>query len=175
MAVLLLAPDLVFQMLGRDATLTGRTDIWLILVEYIEQRPVLGYGYGAFWAPDSAPANWVRDMLQWDAPSAHNGWLEVTMALGLIGLALLSLDFIVTCVRSGLASIDTWTGVFALAYCAQFFLFSLSESASLQQNSLVWLIYVAIAAKVANRPKGLIRIRPVQATAAAPRSAPAAL
>ncbi len=166
-AMLVLAPDIVFQWLGRDATLTGRTDIWLVLIEFIQQRPLFGYGYGAFWAPGSEPGNSVRAVLDWDAPTAHNGWLEVTVALGLVGLALLILDFVVTCVRSGLAAIDTWTGLFAVAFCAQFFLFNLSESASLQQNSIVWLLYVAIAAKAANRPKGLVRVKPVRAPGSA--------
>ncbi|MEM7327781.1 MAG: O-antigen ligase family protein [Pseudomonadota bacterium] len=160
-AIFWLAPNLIFQLLGRDATLTGRTDIWFVLADYIQQKPVLGYGYGAFWAPGSEPGNWVREILQWDAPTAHNGWLEVAIALGFVGLFFLSMDFLVTTVRAILAATHTWTGVFALAFCAQFFLFSLSESASLQQNSIVWLIYVAIAAKLTMRPRNLIVMRPV--------------
>ncbi|MEL6860501.1 MAG: O-antigen ligase [Pseudomonadota bacterium] len=158
-SLFVLAPGLVFELLGRDASLTGRTDIWVTLIGYIEERPLLGYGYGAFWAVDSEPGNWVREVLQWDAPTAHNGWLEVAIALGLVGLAFLTLDFLMTLVRALLASLDTWTGLFALAFCAQFFLFSLSESASLQQNSIVWLIYVALAAKLTQRPKGLFAVK----------------
>lgn len=160
-AVFVFAPDLIFLWLGRDATLTGRTDIWVALIENIEQRPWLGYGYGAFWAPDSLPGNWLREALQWDAPTAHNGWLEVTIALGLVGLLFLCLDFLMTTARAILAAINTWTGLFALAFIAQFFLFSLSESASLQQNSIVWLIYVTIAAKLTMRPKQIGPVRPV--------------
>lgn len=160
-AILVLAPEFVFGLLGRDATLTGRTDIWVALADNIEQKPWLGYGYGAFWGPESVPGNWVREALQWDAPTAHNGWIEVTIALGFVGLALLLLDFLMTVGRAVLASVSTWTGVFALAFCAQFFLFSLSESASLQQNSIVWLIYVAIAAKLTMRPKGIVAVKPV--------------
>lgn len=159
LSVLVFAPELVFQLLGRDMTLTGRTDIWIALVDYIEQRPVFGYGYGVFWSPDSDPGNWVRETLQWDAPTAHNGWFEVTLALGLVGLVLLTLDFLLTVIRAVLASIDTWTGILALGYCAQFFLFSLSESTSLQQNSIIWVLYVAIAAKLAMRPRGMAMIK----------------
>lgn len=161
-AILVFAPDLVVQALGRDLTLTGRTDIWITLMDFISQRPLLGYGYGAFWDLGSNPGNWVREMLEWDAPTAHNGWIEVTLALGIVGLTCLALDFLMTLARSTITAINTWTGVFALAYCAQFFLFSLSESASLQQNSIVWLIYVAIATKMARRPKGLNSIRPAR-------------
>ena len=170
---LVFAPELVVSVLGRDLTLTGRTDIWITLVDFISERPLLGYGYGAFWDDGSNPGNWVREMLEWDAPTAHNGWFEVTLALGLIGLALLALDFLTTIWRAACASINTWTGVFALAFCAQFFLFSLSESASLQQNSIVWLIYVALAAKLARRPRGRIFIRPAQQRPSAPRMAQA--
>ena len=159
-AVFVFAPDLVFQLLGRDATLTGRTDIWFALADNIEERPWLGYGYGAFWAPESAPGNWLREALLWDAPTAHNGWLEVTVARGLIGLICLTLDFLLTTSRAVLAAVNTWTGLFALAFIAQFFLFSLSESASLQQNSIVWLIYVALAAKLSMRPKQIVPVRP---------------
>lgn len=162
LVVLVFFPELVVQALGRDLTLTGRTDIWATLMDFIAERPVLGYGYGAFWDAGSNPGNWVRELLQWDTPTAHNGWIEVTLALGLVGLALLTFDFLLTLWRAVLSSVSTWTGVFALAFCAQFFLFSLSESASLQQNSIVWLIYVTLAAKLAHRPKGLIAVKPVR-------------
>lgn len=161
-ATLIFAPELVFQVLGRDMTLTGRTDIWITLIDFIEQRPLFGYGYGAFWSLDSNPGNWVRDTLEWDAPTAHNGWMEVTLALGLVGLFFLAMDFLVTVIRALIVSINTWTGLFAVGFCAQFFLFSLSESASLQQNSIIWLIYVAIAAKLAVRPRGVAAIRPAR-------------
>ena len=160
--ILVSTPELIVSILGRDLTLTGRTDIWITLVDFISERPLLGYGYGAFWDDGSNSGNWVREMVEWDAPTAHNGWFEVTLALGLIGLALLALDFLMTIWRASWSSINTWAGVFALAFCAQFFLFNLSESASLQQNSIVWLIYVALAAKLARRPIGRIFIKPAQ-------------
>ena len=163
-AILIFAPEIVVQALGRALSLTGRTDIWITLMDYISERPFLGYGYGAFWDLGSNPGNWVRELLEWDAPTAHNGWIEVTLALGIVGLLLLALDFLMTLWRAILTSVNTWTGVLALAFCAQFFLFSLSESASLQQNSIVWLIYVALASKLARRPRGLVVIKPVRST-----------
>ncbi len=150
---MLLVPELIFAALGRDPTLTGRTDIWAALVGKIGERPVLGYGYGAFWAVDSEPAYWVREVLEWDAPTAHNGWLEVAIGLGLVGLACLVLDFLMTIGRALRLALTSWLGIFALGVCAQFLLFSLSESISLQQNALTWLTYVAVAAKLAARPQ----------------------
>lgn len=161
-ALLVFAPKVVFAFLGRDMTLTGRTDIWITLVDYIQQRPLFGYGYGVFWSADSGPGNWVRETLEWDAPTAHNGWLEVALSLGLVGLLLLTLDFLMTVWRASMAAVNMWVGVFALGFLAQFFLFSLSESSFLQQNSIVWVIYVAIAAKLAARPRGLVVTKPAR-------------
>lgn len=162
-ALLVFAPDVIFELLGRDPSLTGRTDIWAQLVQDISERPWLGYGYGSFWMLDSEPAYWLREVLEWDAPTAHNGWLEVAIALGLTGLSFLVLDFLLTVWRALRASIDSWVGVFALGVCAQFALFSISESISLMQNSLVWLTYVIVATKLALAPSALLpkrRIRP---------------
>ena len=35
--------------LGRDATLTGRTETWAALVPVVAQQPLLGCGFASFW------------------------------------------------------------------------------------------------------------------------------
>ncbi|MEO9969077.1 MAG: O-antigen ligase [Hyphomonadaceae bacterium] len=145
-ALVVFQPELVLQILGRDATLTGRTDIWAALAHVIAERPWLGHGYGAFWAPGSAEAEFVREQVQWAAPTAHNGWLETWLSVGLIGLAIFTLSFITTIGRAISAAFTGWNGIFALGFLAQFFLFSLSESSILQQNSIVWLSYASVSA-----------------------------
>ncbi len=147
--VLTMAPGVVFQLLGRDATLTGRTDIWSVLFAAIADRPWLGYGYGAFWGLESEPAYKVRLATDWLVPTAHNGWLETALSIGLVGLGGLMLNFLLLLARAAWLSISTWTGVFALGVAAQFLLFSISESIALQQNAIVWVTYVAVATKVA--------------------------
>ena len=147
--VFVFAPEIVFQLLGRDATLTGRTDIWTALFDAISDQPWLGYGYGAFWGLYSEPAYKVRLATEWLVPTAHNGWLETALSIGLVGLAGLVLSFLLLLYRSAKLAITDWTGLFALGVAAQFLLFSLSESIALQQNTIVWVTYVAVAAKVA--------------------------
>lgn len=144
-AIVVFQPALVLQILGRDATLTGRTDIWAALAHVIAERPWLGHGYGAFWAPGSAEAEFVREQVQWAAPTAHNGWLETWLSVGLVGLMIFTLSFITTIGRAIMAAFADWNGIFALGFLAQFFLFSLSESSILQQNSIVWLSYASVA------------------------------
>ncbi|HRP11856.1 MAG TPA: O-antigen ligase family protein, partial [Terricaulis sp.] len=78
-SVALLAPDILVAAIGRDLTLTGRTDIWEASAPAVNARPWLGYGYYAFWLPDEGPAYWVRQAVQWEVSSAHSGWLELAL------------------------------------------------------------------------------------------------
>ncbi|MEZ5954524.1 MAG: O-antigen ligase family protein [Hyphomonas sp.] len=146
---LVFAPGVLFGLIGRDASLTGRTDIWEALATSISQRPWLGYGYGAFWGPDSIPARWVRIAVQWEAPTAHNGWLEVLLAVGGIGLACLVLNLANISIRAALSLTTGWGGVFAAGFLLQFLLFSMSESIAIQQNSITWLTYAVVAGRLA--------------------------
>lgn len=66
---------------GRSENLTGRTDIWAKLLPLYERNPIAGHGFGSFWTPAMEEAIYgVRE--------AHNGYLEVCLGLGLIGLVL---------------------------------------------------------------------------------------
>lgn len=153
-SIIIFQPDLFFELLGRDAGLTGRTEIWVALQELIDQRPLLGYGYGAFWAEGSAPAIYVKDLTQWDVPTAHNGWLEIWLAVGIVGVVLFVFSFILTLVRAVGTATKHWIGFFVIGYLLQFLLFSMSESIILQQNTIVWVTYVAIAASLVQQNLG---------------------
>src|SRR5262249_38003099 len=68
--------------LDKDSTLTGRTDIWTLVVDAIAERPWLGYGYGVFWQPENPRAQLIWYVLDWQFTHAHNGWLETLLQLG---------------------------------------------------------------------------------------------
>ena len=155
--VMMFAPELVFQLLGRDATLTGRTDIWAALFDAIAERPWLGYGYAAFWGAESQPAYMVRLATEWLVPTAHNGWLETALSLGLLGMFGLAICYLVMMGRAVMLAFRSWSGVFACGVGLQFLLFSLSESIALQQNAIVWVTFVAVAVKVAMPQRAVSR------------------
>jgi len=76
----------VVTMLGRDLTLTGRTDIWdAVLKEPI--NPLLGTGYQSFWIGQRAEKYWERWIFH--PNQSHNGYIETYLNTGLLGLALL--------------------------------------------------------------------------------------
>ena len=157
--VLATAPEFLLGLIGRDATLTGRTDIWMPLLEVINERPDKGYGYGAFWGEDSDPANYVREITQWSVPTAHNGWLEIWLGIGRWGLMLFTISFMLMTLRSIRTAFSSWNGFYAFGFLLQFFLFSLSESNILQQNAITWVSYVAVTASLVQQNLGHKPIR----------------
>jgi len=73
----------LLDLLGRDATLTDRTLIWELLIEFGQERPWLGRGYGAFWFSDVSL--WFAD--RWGAlDHAHNGYMDLWLELGYAGV-----------------------------------------------------------------------------------------
>jgi O-antigen ligase len=88
-SVLDVSEDGIFGILGRDATLSGRTDLWQLVMDAIGDRPMLGYGYSAFWGADGPAANLVYPVIGWTPAAAHNGFLEVAINLGIAGEVLL--------------------------------------------------------------------------------------
>jgi exopolysaccharide production protein ExoQ len=147
--IVVLAPELLVAALGRDLTLTGRTDIWEASARFVEAQPWLGYGYYAFWLPENGPAYWVREAVAWQVASAHSSWLELALGLGRLGVVLFALQLIVTMSRGVGVVPQRDAGLWAPAFLAVFALYTLSESHALQANNIFWIIYVAVAARLA--------------------------
>jgi len=87
---LLINPNLgLAEAVGRDSTLTGRTEIWKDVLP-LTVSPVFGAGYESFWLGPRLDKIWSKS---WgERPNqAHNGYLEVYLDLGWVGLALLGL------------------------------------------------------------------------------------
>lgn len=76
----------VFQ---KSSDLTGRTDIWNLVLVEIEKHPFFGIGYGAFWLGEGSPSQYIISALFWTPLQAHNGYLDILNELGLAGLMIL--------------------------------------------------------------------------------------
>jgi O-antigen ligase len=72
-------------LLGRD-TDTDRSNLWRECLEYIAERPVLGYGFNAFWTPDRVEE--IGSVEQWGVAEAHSLYLEMLLDGGGVGLGL---------------------------------------------------------------------------------------
>jgi O-antigen ligase len=87
-AILFADLDSILPFLGRDATLSGRTEIWAAVLQSIAKHPFLGYGYSAFWHGLQGESAHIILRLGWVVPHAHNGFLQVWLELGAVGLGL---------------------------------------------------------------------------------------
>lgn len=84
--------DDLLELLGKDASLTGRTYLWRRGMEFFAEHPILGVGYRAFWLAGHSEAEelWYYSQV----PSGtgfnfHNLYLNTAVDLGLVGLATL--------------------------------------------------------------------------------------
>jgi len=74
--------------LGRETNLTGRTDIWNDVLN-LHVNPVIGTGFESFWLGARAEYFWSKYVFH--PNEAHNGYLEVFLNEGWIGVVLLAL------------------------------------------------------------------------------------
>lgn len=132
--------------IGKDSTLTGRTDLWPAVLDKIWERPWLGYGFSGFWGNWTSEGGYVWRVTAWDPPNAHNGILDVWLDLGLLGLGVYLLGFISSLGR-GLAYLRhnaAPEAIWPITYLLYFWCSNQTESGFLRQNEIYWLLYVVV-------------------------------
>jgi exopolysaccharide production protein ExoQ len=172
-ALVALAPDVPLALLGKDATLTGRTRIWAAVLRQIHLRPNTGYGYGAIWSDTSGhgPVAWIITQIELRPTYAHNGWLDLWMALGIYAVWLCAAMLAVTWAVAIWATYRRRDAYLALPMVAMFTLNNLTESQLLAYNEIVWMLFVMVATRLAAPDalahRGAIRMAPSSRMAAA--------
>jgi exopolysaccharide production protein ExoQ len=148
--VFALAPDLFFGLVGKDATLTGRTKIWQAMLRQSALQPWQGYGYGAFWKlRPEGPSAWVQLQADWKVLAADNAWLDMLVQIGRVGIGLFVLTLVFFIPRAVQAIFGKGPqGYWAPLLIVTLLLTSITESVLLKQNDLTWVIYVATLAKL---------------------------
>jgi len=136
----------LLEALHRDTTLTGRAELWYAILLSIAKRPWLGYGFNAFWKANGE-ASTVIQQVRWFVQGAHNGFLDVTLDLGILGLSILITGYVILWHRA-LRLMRKTAGVVPIwlcTYLAFMFFSNLTESAILVQNNIFWILYVSTA------------------------------
>ncbi|MPR35968.1 O-antigen ligase family protein [Salmonirosea aquatica] len=82
------AENFVVELTGKDFTFTGRVGLWDMVITSIMQKPLIGYGYGAFWLGEMGESGKINAALELIYDTAHNGYLDLALDLGIIGLLL---------------------------------------------------------------------------------------
>lgn len=167
--------------LGRDPTLTGRTIIWSGALEQLQHHLWLGFGREAFWAPGSEYALEIGKqfslMLGFIPPHAHNGYIEIALDTGLIGLVLFGISWFWAFLRAfKLAYHATGSGMlWPLCFLIMVTLYNVTESFLMRNANLYWVLYVAVVLSMptiqqlsheASRPLESLSTKPVVSASA---------
>ena len=133
---------------GKDPTLTDRTLIWKALFS-MHTNPLVGTGYDSFW---------IGPRLQWfwtvlgerGINEAHNGFLEVYLNLGIIGL-LLILGVLIGGYRNISKRLDPFSSFasLGLAIWAVMLFFCVTEAGF--RDSYMWVAFLLVAVSVRAR------------------------
>ena len=150
--------DDVLIAVGKDPTLTGRTQIWDHSMRLLAERPLLGHSIASWWQLDIVERTGI-----WFS-NAHNGYLQTLIDLGLIGLAVMVLQLLSTCVRSlhqarrpggdslqadgGASGGKPWAAAWPWCVAAFVLVYNLFEVCTVEENSLVWVLYVSASLAV---------------------------
>lgn len=123
--------------LGKDSTMTGRTDVWAIAKEAISDRPFFGWGY------DSHASVFATPGYEIEFNHYHNGFLDTLIAGGvfLLAIVLYHLGRFLLAFRMIFLKTPAVFPLFVPFF--MLLLLNLSEYSLLRPNSQVWAIYFA--------------------------------
>lgn len=88
--------DQILELLGRDSSLTGRTDLWQWGINSWLERPLFGWGYKGYF--DSEEAFGLREIdrfKNYDVPHFHQSFIQIGVDLGIPGLLLIALNIFI--------------------------------------------------------------------------------
>jgi O-antigen ligase len=169
--LLLAGPALLFavqdlptltSLIGKDATLTGRVDLWQLVLPYGDKRPWLGYGYAAFWNENSPMTQEIwRILNSYKPPHAHNGWIETYLELGLTGcfiVAIQMIQMLVTAARGSSLGRDV-DSPYMLLIVVMMLIFNMVEADLIRAPALFWpfLIIGPVAmSKIMRKPSAAV-------------------
>jgi exopolysaccharide production protein ExoQ len=138
LCAIFVAPDLL-SLVERDPTLTGRTAIWNLVLEMTGNR-VFGTGFESFWLGPRLQRMW--SIYWWHPNEAHNGYLEVFLDLGWVGVALFA-GVLVAGYRKVLISIRQRevAGSLMLAFFVAALIYNITESGIRELNP-IWFVFL---------------------------------
>lgn len=129
--------------LGRDNTLTGRTDIWPAAWDMIQVRPWVGWGPGVWIQQNADPARYVGAQAGFNVGHTHNTVLEILLLWGVLGLALYA-GLLFALARSAwrLVRIHLQWATLSLGFLAVLLVQSISEPALRGWVAMMALLHV---------------------------------
>jgi exopolysaccharide production protein ExoQ len=134
------------------ATLTGRLPLWEECLRAAGKRPLLGYGYSPFLDEDLYVD--ITKGAQWPATSAHSGYIETLLGLGIVGAGALALVLVSATIRALLLARRSPAYAFLATVVIWLAANLLTESVLLTSSDLPTLLVMACLARISVLPEG---------------------
>lgn len=135
--------DRIIVALGRRPDLTDRHEIWRIVLS-MDTNPLIGVGYESFWTGQRALQVWEQLGVT-GINQAHNGYVELYLNLGLIGLFLLAAGVLSGLVRTVNDSRGNYSyATFRLALIVVVVAYNLTEAMFIPISNMFVLLLVAL-------------------------------
>lgn len=131
----------VTHALGRQSNLSGRTDIWAAVISAVS-KPIIGDGFESFWISPDVTKVWKGLSGWWDPTGlneAHNGYIEVYLNLGWVGVCLIA-GMLISGYRRAVAAfrLNQALGGLMLAYLVVAVVYSITE-AGFRMLDPIWI------------------------------------
>ena len=140
----------LFQLTGKNIQLTGRIPLWKNLIDQVvSERPWFGYGMDTLWFSREFQ-RWASETSGWGdvayVLSGHNGYVDILLHLGAVGLILLIVLLVQAVVRATARAISgrTWLNVFPLLALVYVLTANITVSYMLEQENFHWMLLIAI-------------------------------
>jgi len=132
----------IVDLTGHESTIMGRAEIWRQCLA-LHTNPIFGVGFESFWLGDRL--NLLHEGRPWQPNEAHNGYLEVYLNLGLVGLLILAGLITATFCKIRLALLrDFEWARFRLSFLVAIVFYNWTE-VSFRGLSLSWFVFYIIA------------------------------
>jgi len=141
-------PEALAGMVGRDMTLTGRTDIWSAVLKE-RTDPLFGTGYYSFWIGDRVAR--LSATFFYDLNEAHNTYLETYLNSGLIGVALLLATLLSAGIRIKQEAMKSESfGAFRLGCFLPMLFYGVTE-AFMNRLGILWFLFILVIIRYPKR------------------------
>jgi exopolysaccharide production protein ExoQ len=139
-----LAPG-VLEMMGKNPTLTDRTEIWSVVL-HLTTNPMFGTGFESFWLGPRLEKIWR--VYSWEPLEAHNGYIEVYLNLGWTGVVLLAI-IIAIGYRTVIAAwrLNPLAGSLRLAFFVVGVVYNFTEAAYFRMMAPAWIFFLLAITK----------------------------
>jgi len=143
---------IVVDTLGKNLEFNGRLPIWTLIIDKALEQPWLGYGYAGFWTSPEAlyvlNNSWAgTENLTGTRFHSHNGFLDVFLQLGVLGLLLFLVHLLTVFIRvwNLFYSTRTVEAFWMLQFITIIFLFNLADAVTILTTGTLWTLYVSVS------------------------------